>query len=369
MLLNIAAYNSHLQDPPLPWWPYSMSESTKMTGPSDESAWQMWEEKAQPPISYDPPQFKGSCLGMCLPYLYFHRPMPPCGYDPCNTCCVPCVNKYIALPISKRKYVQITDPDSWFMEMLSSPGEAQLPEALRGVWWMKDNPGSETIACFNKTEWVTDKLGFQDNRYNWCHDGSNLTGSAAAIFQAIGGKKARTRLEIGPSGKWINLGGASWIYIIQPDDRFFYADGSELQTDPGDMMRLSYMDTNVDPSKMGLLPGTRKPTMGFQYMLKRIAYLDERRKLVKTPAYDELARQASGPFRKTCCGQLGCWNYSLDEVPPNDWQIVEVGGELPDGWNSPRQRSLGDEIAAPAQSCMVGCWAACSPFQKITKPE
>lgn len=251
--------------------------------------------------------------------------------------------------------MQITNPDSWFMDMLSSPGSHDLPESLRGVWWMKDNPGSETLVCFNKTTWVSDKLGFQDNRYNWCHDGSNMTGSGAAMLQACTAARfgsSKTRIEVGPSGKWINIGGASWIYAIQRDDKFWRPDGSQLHTDPGDMLRVSYLETDIDPSRLGCLGRVRKPTLTFQYLLKRVAYLDDGMRLVKTPAYDELAAQAGGPSRKTCCGELGCWRYSLDEVPPNDWQIVAINRDSPDVFSE-----RGPRLEPPAQSSMTGIGA------------
>merc|ERR1712113_511819 len=110
--------------------------------------------------------------------------------------------------------------------------------------------------------------------------------------------------------------------VIQPDDVFYRPDGSRLDIEAGDMLRVSYLDENVDP-KFRRHP-ERGHTLMFQYLVRRIAYLDEAGRLVLTPSYYDLADRAAGPSSKTCCGRNKCGFFELDEVPENDRQTVSI---------------------------------------------
>jgi hypothetical protein len=239
------------------------------------------------------------------------------------------------LPWGEKKYVQITDPDEWFYEMLTAPIDPDCPEYLKGVFWMQDNPGSETICTFQQAAWVTSRVAFQDTRYNYCHDAENIGGFAGAAYQL---SKYMTRIEIDTTraGKWINLGGYSWMYAVQPEDVFYDASGYQVDIGPGDFMRVSYLDQGIDPQFVADQDMCQH-TLMFQYLVRKIAYLDESGTLVKTPAYDELAERASGESKKTCCGEDGCGFFSLQEVPENDWQTVAISTA------DPEEYDVGDE--------------------------
>jgi hypothetical protein len=220
-----------------------------------------------------------------------------------------------------KQYVRITEPDQWFTAMLKVPAHRNCPEILKGAWWMQDNPGSETICTFHQCNWLTRRLAFQDTRKNFCLDASNIGGFAAATFIL---SNYTSRIEISPNDKWINLGGFSWMYVIQPDDDIRDKSGQPIDVEPGDMMRCSYLDEPVDPQYRL----TGQHTIMFQYLVRRIAYLDpESGVLVRTKAYDTLYERAAGPSSKTCCGEDGCGYFTLREVPENDWQTVGI----PDG--------------------------------------
>mmetsp|Transcript_80045 Transcript_80045/g.152190 ORF Transcript_80045/g.152190 Transcript_80045/m.152190 type:complete len:353 (-) Transcript_80045:68-1126(-) len=309
---------AHSVDPDLPSWPYDQKDAREDL--ADDSVWQEWCATALPPKVYDPPQFKYGCCTACfMPSLYFHRPGPPCDCDLCSCCCIPLCNSCCLYPWGSRKTVQFSDPDEWFTQMLQSPSNGVCPDFLKGIWWMQDNPGSETCATFHQGDWKNPRLCFQDTRRNYLHDATNVGGWSGAAYQQT---KYMTRLEVSPDGKWVNIGGQSWMYIIQPGDSFVYADGTPFVTGPGDIMRLSYLDQPMDPK----FKDGKGHTLMFQYMVRRIAYLDASGALVKTAAYDELLERVQQGPQKTCCGRDCCGFYELEEVPEADKQSVSILG-------------------------------------------
>merc|ERR1711904_347337 len=83
-----------------------------------------------------------------------------------------------------------------------------------------------------------------------------------------------------PDRKFININ-PQWIYVMQPGDQIHRPDGSPVEFEPGDMMRMAFHD-NSDPSSC----------LAYQYLVRRVAYMDESGNLVKTKAYEELKRRA-----------------------------------------------------------------------------
>jgi len=260
--------------------------------------WETWQRSARPPATYDPPQLRPGWLGRCRNVScinwYLRRspfcasPVVPCC---CAQCCYCCFNP-------TRDVVQISNPDEWFIKMLSTGTSPKCPPHLQGIWWMQDNIAHEELGTFHDGEWATERLGLKSLAFNWTR-ASTCFGAILHTFVAW--NKNTIRCEISPDGRWLNLAGSSgdpvWIYKIQPDDRFALPGGGELKTGPGEMMRLSFkdqMDTNSE--------------LTFQYRVRRVAYLDEAGSLVKTEAYDELAALVALPQRPQgcCCGYCLC---------------------------------------------------------------
>jgi len=71
---------------------------------------------------------------------------------------------------------------------------------------------------------------------------------------------------------------------MQPGDQIHRPDGSPVEFEPGDMMRMAFHD-NTDPSS----------GLAYQYLVRRVAYMDDSGNLVKTKAYEELKRRALMP--------------------------------------------------------------------------
>ena len=102
--------------------------------------------------------------------------------------------------------------------------------------------------------------------------------------------------EYSPDHKWIHItyrtsSTSNWVYVIQPGDVFKTPDGQVIDVTPGeDMMRVSYASLDT------------KDKITFQYLVRRVAYLDADGKLVKTPNYDKLMKVAESSTQFcTCC--------------------------------------------------------------------
>jgi len=119
---------------------------------------------------------------------------------------------------------------------------------------------------------------------------------------------------------------------MQPGDQIHRPDGSPVEFEPGDMMRMAFHD-NTDPSS----------GLAYQYLVRRVAYTDETGNLIKTKAYEELKRRAlmSEPERErswcTCCG-LTCPRPSEEEIPGMftplaDQQMFQVAPRLEQMWS------------------------------------
>ena len=112
-------------------------------------------------------------------------------------------------------------------------------------------------------------------------------------------------LETSPDGKWIHITfgeskASHWIYVIQPGDVFKAPDGTILDVTPGeDMMRVSFDSLNTTGQ------------IDFQYLVRRVAYLDENGKLVKTPNYDKLMKVANSSTQ-FCC--FDCGDGNIDAI-------------------------------------------------------
>lgn len=237
-----------------------------------------------PPI-FDPPQYKDYYKCTWINW-YMHR-SPLCVRAPC--CCVPVCFKCLG-----HKSIDIGgNNDSWLKEMLDpSRSSALCPEHLKGAWWMDGNVVGEVLVTFEDAMWRTDKLCIKDGLRNWTRDNSPL---GLCLFLAFCTSSFPLRLEISPSGRWMNLD-PFWFYVPQPGDEIIDAHGDKLEWAPGDLMRVSWKEP-MDPAS-----GLR-----YQYRVRRIAYRDAGGSLVKTGAFEELVAlaKADQEYPSRCCGYGG----------------------------------------------------------------
>lgn len=162
---------------------------------------------------------------------------------------------------------------------------------------MQDNHAHEVIATFHDMDWKTQSLGLKTMQYNWARQ-RTLWGAASHTVHKLNG--STVRVEISPDGKWINMSypnGGFWMYVVQPNDAFTLPDGTFLDVTDGEMMRLSYAE-ELNPLS----------DLTYQYRLRRVAYLNDKGKLVKTASYNALltAATAEQPQTGLCYGQGYC---------------------------------------------------------------
>lgn len=253
-----------------------------------------WEREAKAPTLYDPPQTKSRCclmnFGLCI------LRSSCCGLAPiARCCCYSCC--------CQRQYGRITEPDAWFTEMLTTRVHKNCPEFLLGVWWLYDNPGAENLVTLQDADWISPDRGLKINRYNWTVDANNIFGSILTANYWVNG--GNLLLEVSPNRRWVRAtiwtGGSNWIYVLQPGDELRGPDGSLVDFVPGeDLLRISYVKDD------------QSSKVKFQYLMRRVAYLDAAGRLVKTKYYDELRKVAQDNSLRWCCSsQLG--DYLQDE--------------------------------------------------------
>mmetsp|Transcript_11401 Transcript_11401/g.12774 ORF Transcript_11401/g.12774 Transcript_11401/m.12774 type:complete len:295 (-) Transcript_11401:191-1075(-) len=242
--------------------------------------WQQWDQFAEPPQIYDPPQKRDSGTTAAV---YKCLRSSCCG-------CARCVRLLTCGPCCGFRSVRILDPSLWFVKMLQNQNPT-CPELLKGIWWLQDNVAAEGLLTFQDGQWFTPQVMVKSAKYNWTVDAYNWWGLIlSANFWIRGGIH---QFEVSPNSNWINIkvqtSGSDWIYVIQPGDVFRRPDGTVLQVIPGeDLMRISYetMDTNSP--------------ITYQYLVRRVAFLDAGGNLVKTQRYAELAAAARQP-QGWCC--------------------------------------------------------------------
>jgi len=275
--------------------------------PGQQCAWDWtgvdlaaWEKEAVPPPQYNPPQLKE---GYMPRYVYccnwWQQRSPLCAL-PCPPCCLaPCLRRCL-LPSAET--LQFDKPDEWMVKMLTTGTSPNCPEEWKGLYWLCDNIAPhEHILTFHDADWRDDK--FMQKIYS-----NNFSAGTTAFGTGglIGAKFMNVKLgiQISPNGKWINMGrdqiGDGMIYRVGPEDNFLLPDGNKLQYEDGLMMRISGIDSNS--------PVVDQSHVSYQYLVRKIAYLDDQGKLVKTPAYEELRKLAAEPlkFEPSCCQLFYC---------------------------------------------------------------
>jgi len=155
---------------------------------------------------------------------------------------------------------------------------------------MQDNVAAEGVIALADGEWYTKDFMVKSSKYNWTVDANNVWGNILTVnFWVRGGVH---QFEVSPNGKWIHIavvsGRGNFIYVLQPGDVLKRPDGTDVDFTPGeDMLRVSYSE---------FTPGA---PVTYQYLVRRIAYLDQGGKLVKTRRFEELQEIAR---------QSTCWN-------------------------------------------------------------
>eukprot|EP00429_Kryptoperidinium_foliaceum_P030480 CAMPEP_0176127592 /NCGR_PEP_ID=MMETSP0120_2-20121206/64446_1 /TAXON_ID=160619 /ORGANISM="Kryptoperidinium foliaceum, Strain CCMP 1326" /LENGTH=276 /DNA_ID=CAMNT_0017462625 /DNA_START=115 /DNA_END=945 /DNA_ORIENTATION=+ len=241
-----------------------------------DDEWAAWEGKAVKPELYDPSVATFEDWFLC----------PARARMPC---CMPCC-RFLCCCGLRLNRESLHSPDEWFMRMLRER-HPNCPEEFAGIWWMKDNDAAEGLITLQDGSWENPRLMRKSAKYNWTVDADNLWGAfLTANFWVRGGNHEFSR---SPSGKWVQIsaigvGASNFIYVIQPGDVIKKPDGTILETTPGeDMIRVSYKTLD------------NQDTVTFQYLARRVAYLDEEGKLVKTKYYSEIVDVARMSDR--CC--------------------------------------------------------------------
>ncbi|KAG8457536.1 hypothetical protein KFE25_004172 [Diacronema lutheri] len=257
-----------------------------------------WPTDADVPRVYDPPQRKASFANqVMLCYVTGHR-NPLCVRFPC------CVAQVLRSGFCNPgvEYFSLTDPDTALERMLSNTAHPNCPAEQKAVFWMEDNIAGEVLITVQDAEWSADgTVGTKTNRLNWTRDPTcfaSLLGSPL-YFRAVG--PAEVTLRYSPDRKWIMIHGAKtfWMRVLQADDTLTTPDGAPLSgVEPGDFMRITWKDP-TDPSS----------GLAYQYLWKKIAWLDGAGRLVKSKRYDGVLQQAqmAMPAGSTpWCGFFNC---------------------------------------------------------------
>lgn len=171
--------------------------------------------------------------------------------------------------------------------------------------------------------------GYVMPKYNWTNDAS-CWGSCCLFMNCTGTPSVAWPFTFLPDRKFLNIN-PQWIYVMQAGDEIHRPDGTPVEFEAGDMMRLAFND-NTDPTS-GLT---------YQYLVRKVAYLDENGTLIKTKAYEELKRRALMPEperKRNWCTCFGCtcpWP-SKEEIPGlftplADEQMFQVAPPLEQMW-------------------------------------
>lgn len=167
----------------------------------------------------------------------------------------------------------------------------------------------EHLMTFHDADWATEDLALKNITYNWTR---GPTAFGAGLFCFVQTNGNTIRIEMSPDKRWVSIGGSSgdptWIYIPEPGEKYKTPDGSQITPGMDEMMRVTY-NNDADP----------KSGLNYQYRVRRVAYLDDEGRLVKTTAYEDLKRVATMPLDggPSCCGC--CWCMSDEGRALKNW--------------------------------------------------
>jgi len=287
-----------------------------------------WEKAAKAPQIYDPPQLRaGSAPFNTLNWATQRSPLcaPSCCGALSGVSCLKTLfsaSSSVSGEGSDVEYHKISEPDEWFLKMLSTGVSPHCPEHMKGVWWMKDNLASEVLVTFQDMDWTAPRVGNKEARYNW-------TAAANTLYGTLLIQKMHAHFfQVSQNGRWINLGETSWIYVLDASDTLRRPDGTPVPFTPGeDMMRVTYESSNGETGNADAIRHDSNAQISYQYLVRRVAYKGPNGELVKTAAYADLLHDVRLPTVGGCCGNLCYSNLPKQEVmgsfvPLSDEQAV-----------------------------------------------
>eukprot|EP00929_Paragymnodinium_shiwhaense_P014410 TRINITY_DN122319_c0_g1_i1.p1 TRINITY_DN122319_c0_g1~~TRINITY_DN122319_c0_g1_i1.p1 ORF type:complete len:361 (+),score=51.88 TRINITY_DN122319_c0_g1_i1:39-1085(+) len=296
----------------------------RVYAPVSSADWEDFERKVTPPVPYAPPQLNNCC---CLSVAYCMMRFPCCG-------CVQTCTQRCCCSTWKLQKLAISDPDELFMQMLSVKNPA-CPEYLKGIWWMEDDVAPEGLLTFQDAEWFADGPFVKDGWHGWSYASNSIGGLGLIGLNWL--SNPRTQFEPAPGGRWIGIRFSdrkpfNFIYVLNDGDVLRRPDGSLVDFTPGeDLLRQTF--SSFDP---------QTPVL-YQYLVRRVAYLDADGSLVKTKHYEKLKASAS-----TSTAWQGLKNCFRQAAPDFKWiadpQVVAISTPELMGWSS--------TASAPAQEAM-----------------
>ena len=253
--------------------------------------WQQWENNKPKIIDYQPVQITNSCYGL------------DCGHrSPYCVCCLPLCFLPTYWCCNKQKINVIEEGDR-LLQLLLSKESKKCPNDLKGVWWFGDNISHERLTTLSDANWITDHYGVKEMSQHWTNDWTCI---GCCLTCCVGGLGLKMKIEISQDNEWIAIDyylDRQWMKrvkqdIFYPMDWWDIENRGKVGATQGDILRLSY-DNHLNPK-----------TTKYQYVLKRVAYLDECGNVVKTAQWNE--------YIKRVCAKTGSYPFYVE----NGVQVV-----------------------------------------------
>lgn len=238
-------------------------------------SWETWE-KVKPTItSYRPKQLEPNSNYCCIQYINCNHTSPVCCYpwlEPIYNCCIE--------KCYKQEVIDVVENEDEVLNRFLKKRSPKCPEYMRGVWWLKDNAVQERLVSLEDADWQTNRYAVKDMRYGWSRDYSCMGGVLLCCVDLV---RLNSYIEVSPHDDWVVLSFVGQKLWMKPmNNEVNYSDKWWVEDERGtvgiekdDMFRVTYSDS---------LKPTEEST--YEYVLKRVAYLDESNTLVKTPHWE-----------------------------------------------------------------------------------
>lgn len=238
--------------------------------------WKQWSENHSNPERYQPMQLTpGYYSRYCCNFDCGHR--MPCLL---SNCCISSLSCCIGKQLIDLENEE--QSDIHLKNMLLNKSD-KCPEYLEGVWWMRDNTAHERFVTLQDADWQTKKYAIKKMSENWTNNPTPIGFFIACCVNSLG---LNMDIEVSPNDDWIAIkyvGRRNWMYRIGQD--MTISDEATDIVNPedtplaGDLLRINYPNHLV----------RENPT--YQYVLKKVAYLDENGVLVKTDNWNEYQKR------------------------------------------------------------------------------
>lgn len=230
--------------------------------------WHNFQAKSKAPLLYDPPQLDSLKRILCPHVAWYPQTSGLCATFP--FCCANIVRHTVNFDAQT---VRIRNPDWWLKKMLSFTNK-NCPERLRGVWWMEGNQvNQEFCMTFEDADWVDEHNAMKNAWENWART-PTCWGIVNISLNYL--RRGQMRISVSPNKKWI-LMDHYLIYIPDPHEEVRDKDGKLVPRTDHDLIRVDYSPK---------FDSTGEYT--YQYMVRRIAHLDEKGHVVKTENWQML---------------------------------------------------------------------------------